>query len=344
MKKKIILSIIIPLAIVAAVFGLLYYQTHRNVEPVVVVDTGAAAFYNPNAENATAKIGVYILNVGNLDLTTGSYWVDFYLTIECNKPCHPQPDIMNAAGTPEIEDQTGNTRGDTWYSYRVKADMLTDLSFADFPFDEHKLYVLIEDKVAGVEDLAFTAEPSLTGVDDNAHVSGWTLMPGGDSYVMDKTYPIYPGTYYTRYVYSIVIGHPIFSSFMNSLFAAAVIVLVGLLSFIMSHDAAGERLALTSSTLVAAILYHISLNSAIPPVGYLTYADKFMIANYVIVSLSVGISAALMLLKDKNEEVAKKLHVWTRWSVPLLWVILVAVVTTWQFNGYQILEWFKALP
>jgi hypothetical protein len=82
---------------------------------------------------------------------------------------------------------------------------------------------------------------------------------------------------------------------MNSLFAAAVIVLVGLLSFIMRPDAAGERLALTSSTLVAAILYHISLSSAIPPVGYLTYAaDKFMIANYVIVSLSVGISAALM--------------------------------------------------
>jgi hypothetical protein len=131
---------------------------------------------------------------------------------------------------------------------------------------------------------------------------------------------------------------------MNSLFAAAVIVLVGLLSFIMRPDAAGERLALTSSTLVAAILYHISLNSSIPPVGYLTYADKFMIANYVIVSLSVGISAALILLKEKNETTAQKLHHWTRWSVPTLWIVLLAVVTIWHFCDTQILNWFTALP
>jgi hypothetical protein len=112
----------------------------------------------------------------------------------------------------------------------------------------------------------------------------------------------------------------------------------------MRPDAAGERLALTSSTLVAAILYHISLNSAIPPVGYLTYADKFMIANYVIVSLSVGISAALMLLKDKNEDVAQKLHLWTRWSVPILWIVLLAGVTTWHFYNIPIMGWFQALP
>jgi hypothetical protein len=344
MKKKLILSIAIPFVMVAALFGLLYYETHRYVKPVVVSDVGAAAFYNPNAENVTAKIGVYVLNVGNLDLTTGSYWMDFYLTILCDKPCHPQLDIMNASGTPEIEDQTGNTRGGTFYSFRVKADMLTDLNLADFPFDRHKLIVLVEDKVSGVEDLAFTAEPTLIGVDENAHVAGWTLFPGWDSYMIDKVYPIYPDTYYSRYAFSITIGHPIFSSFMNSLFAAAVIVLVGLLSFIMRPDAAGERLALTSSTLVAAILYHISLNSAIPPVGYLTYADKFMIANYVIVSLSVGISAALMLLKDKNEDVAQKLHLWTRWSVPILWIVLLAGVTTWHFYNIPIMGWFQALP
>jgi hypothetical protein len=71
MKKKLILSTTIPLAILATLFGLLYYETHRYIEPVVVTDVGAAAFYNPNAENVTAIIGVYVLNVGDLDLTTG---------------------------------------------------------------------------------------------------------------------------------------------------------------------------------------------------------------------------------------------------------------------------------
>lgn len=344
MKKKLILSIVTPLVVLAALFGLLYYETHRYVEPAFAEFTGPAAFYDPNGENVSAAIGIYVLNVGNLDLTTGSYWMDFYLTVKCDKPCHPKPDIMNAAGTPEIEDQTGDTRGDTFYSFRIRADMITELDLADFPFDQHQLIVLVEDKVAGVEDLVFWSEPTLSGIDENAHVAGWTLKPGWDAYMIDKVYPIYPESYYSRYHFAITIMHPLFSSFMNSLFAAAVIVLVGLLSFIMRPEAAGERLALTSSTLVASILYHISLNSAIPPVGYLTYADKFMIANYVVVSISVGISAALMLLKEGREKVAQSLHRWTRWTVPALWVVLIASVTVWHFFGDSILAWFSKLP
>ena len=344
MKRKLILSIVIPLGIIVALFGGLYYETHRYVEPVVITDVGAPAFYDPSAENVSAGVGIYVLNVSELDLTTGSYWMDFYLTIDCDKPCTPYPDIMNAAGTPDIENQTGYKPGETFYSFRIRANMLTEMNLANFPFDEHQLVVLVEDKTAGVEDLVYWSNPNLSGVDENVHIAGWTLEPGWEAYTIDKVYPIYPGTYYSRYYYAITIAHPLFSSFMNSLFAAAVIVLVGLLSFIMRPEAAGERLALTSSTLVASILYHISLNSSIPPVGYLTYADKFMIANYLIVSLSVGISAALMLLKDGRGKIAQTLHLWTRWSVPILWVLLIAGVTVWHFQGYAILEWFRALP
>ncbi len=207
-KKELILSIAIPLVVAAALFGLLYYQTHRYVEPVVVTDVGAPAFYDPDAENVSAAIGLYVLNVGGLDLTTGSYWMDFYLTILCDKPCKPQPDIMNAAGEPEIEDQTGGTHGGTFYSFRIRADMLTAMDLADFPFDEHKLVVLIEDKVAGVEDLSFWADDTLAGVDENVNVAGWTLKPGHEAHMIDKVYPIYPGTYYSRYRFAITLHTP----------------------------------------------------------------------------------------------------------------------------------------
>ena len=57
---------------------------------------------------------------------------------------------------------------------------------------------------------------------------------------------------------------------MKGLFAAVVIIMVGMLSFLMKYDEIGERLALTSSTLVGAILYHLTLTASIPPVGYMT--------------------------------------------------------------------------
>ncbi len=119
---------------------------------------------------------------------------------------------------------------------------------------------------------------------------------------------------------------------MKGLFAAIVIVMVGMLSFTMRHDATTDRLALTSSTLVGAILYHLTLTSSIPPVGYLTFADSFMMLNYVFVFLALGITVALLLFMDNNEE--KKaiwLHSHTRILVPLMWLVASTVMTISQF-------------
>jgi purine-cytosine permease-like protein len=66
----------------------------------------------------------------------------------------------------------------------------------------------------------------------------------------------------------------------------------------------------------------MTLTASVPPVGYLTYADQFMILQYVFITIALGIAIALFLLIGKeNTEQAKKLHHMTRWVVPFLWVI-----------------------
>jgi len=87
---------------VLAILGLLYsfvYTLKRNVEPPPesVAIVGPAEYFNPDANPIHANIGVYVINVGNLDLTTGIYFMDFYLGIYCDRPCQPDVDILNAA-------------------------------------------------------------------------------------------------------------------------------------------------------------------------------------------------------------------------------------------------------
>jgi hypothetical protein len=122
-----------------------------------------------------------------------------------------------------------------------------------------------------------------------------------------------------------------FGAFMKTIFAALVIVLVGMLSYLLRVEDAKERLALTSSTLVAIVLYHISLVASVPATGYLTFVDKFMVATYVVIFLSLVVSVLLMVYVNNGQNArAEKLHLRTRWTIPVLWILLMAYVFVFQ--------------
>ncbi len=276
-------------------------------------------------EKIIEKVGFYVLGITELNVATGSYTMDGYLNFECNLPCNENPDnpafdVMNATGEPEISEQTSDTRGGTVHYYRIRVPLASNLILTDFPFDYHLLTLHLEDKLLGEDELVYEYHPRKSGVDDFAIVSGWEVENIVEGDVVSHNYSIY-SVPYSRLIFSVAIYHPWFSSFMKGLFAAIVIVMVGMLSFLMKYDEIGERLALTSSTLVGAILYHLTLTASIPPVGYMTFADKFMLANYVIVFAALAVTVRLMLYVNAEEhEKAKKLHKYTQWLIPTLWL------------------------
>jgi len=55
----------------------------------------------------------------------------------------------------------------------------------------------------------------------------------------------------------------------------------------------------------------------------MTFADKFMLANYVILFAALAVTVRLMLLVTAEElEKAKKLHKYTQWLIPTLWLVM----------------------
>jgi len=221
--------------------------------------------------------------------------MDGHLNFECNNPCNEDPDnpafdIMNATGGAEIEEQTSDTNGDTVYYYRIRVPLASNLILKDFPFDYHYLTMHMEDKILGEDELTYEFDQSKSGVDDFAIVPGWEVERKIKGEIIPHQYAIYTSPY-SRLVFSVAIYHPWFSSFMKGLFAAVVIIMVGMLSFLMKYDQSGECLTLTSSTLVGAVLYHLTLTAFIPPVGYITFADKFMLANYVILFAALAVTS-----------------------------------------------------
>jgi len=275
------------------------------------------------------RVGVYILSVGNLDTKTGTYVIDFFLNLKCETVgCDPNDfDIMNAADIRKIDPQTteeDEAAGEAYY--RVRGNLQTNLNLREFPFDEHILAIELEDKNKTRDQYIFIADPKLSGIDSEVYVAGWSLEP----YILGQekahNYLIY-GESYSRVKFAIKINHSWSSSFMKGLFAAIVIVGAGMLSFLLKENEARDRITLSSSTLASAIFYHMTLTASVPPVGYLTYADRFMILNYIFIATQLIVAITLFLMQrpeydtPEQKKVAKQIHTTTRWMIPLGWIL-----------------------
>lgn len=273
-------------------------------------------------------VDIIVLNLFNIDLNAGTYSMDFYLMFTCeDKPCEraPEWDVLNSTSGLDVQDQ-GVSVPFEYYEYRVKADMIARVDYKFYPFDYLYVDVFIEDKSYDSSQLSYKYHN--ISVDSNLfNPAGWFHH---GSYDGGETYAIFygdPSTTYDRLDVWLFLERDWFGAFMKTIFAAIVIVMIGMLSYLMKSDATTERLALVSSTLVAIVLYHISLVSGIPATGYLTFIDKFMIWTYLIVFLSLVISVVMMVyVNAEMQEKAERLHLWTRWVVPALWILSMASV------------------
>ncbi|MBN1453562.1 MAG: hypothetical protein JW963_21280 [Anaerolineales bacterium] len=151
----------------------------------------------PDATELAGKevvhVGIYVLSVGNLDTTTGTYTIDFFLNFKCETtPCDPSNfDLINAAAEPFIEDQTADDERGKEFYYRVRSDLQTQLDLKDFPFDSHQLKISLEDKLKNSDEYVFVVDPSLSGIDSSVLVSGWDLSPKLSADNEDHVYKVY---------------------------------------------------------------------------------------------------------------------------------------------------------
>jgi len=267
-----------------------------------------------------AQIGAYILNVGKYELATGSYTIDFYLSIKCEKKCDPTIEFMNgrALSTDKIIDKPNDK------FYRIQASLQEQVNLENFPFDEQKLTILIEDKEKPLNEFIFIPNDDEAGLDPSVKFVGWQIKDWSHASV-EHEYSIYDETY-SQYQFAITIGRSAFNAVLKTLLPVFFIVLITLFSFIIDPDKITNRLTLVTSSLVAAVMFHVNIANQLPPVSYLTFADKFMVLTYIILLFSLATSIILLELSERQDKRVTKIHRMTEYSgfiiVPVMYVLL----------------------
>ncbi len=268
------------------------------------------------------KVGLYLLHLGKFDATAGSFTADFYLSLKCDNACPPLDfEFMNGrtASFDKIIDKPNEK------FYRIQANLNGPINLKKFPFDNQRLEITLEDKKSSIEELRYIPNLKESGIDESIAFIGWNIRDY-EVEVREHEYALYNETY-SQYVFAIPISRIIISAVFKTFLPITFILLIMLSSFVLNPDKITTRLAMVGSALVASVMFHISVANQIPPIGYLTFIDKFMVLSYFVILLSFIFNVFLLeLYERKKDELVAKLHRYTEFTmfiiIPILYLFL----------------------
>ncbi|MDP3881476.1 MAG: hypothetical protein Q8Q31_01215 [Nanoarchaeota archaeon] len=209
--------------------------------------------------------------------------------------------------------------------YRIQAQLSSPINLKKFSFDEQKMQIILEDKRNTIDILNYFPLYEETGIDPSISFTGWHIQ-NVTVEIKEHYYSVYNETY-SQYILTIPINRIAFNSFLKTFLPVMFIIVVMLSSFILDPDKITTRLSMVGSALIASVMFHVSLSNQIPPVGYLTFADRFMILTYFVILVSFALNVMMLeLIERKNEALVKRVHSRTEYTmfiaIPLIYIAL----------------------
>jgi len=274
------------------------------------------------------KVGIYLIRAGSLDISTGAIDVDFYIEFTCPTACGDKTDFEIINGTSKskvlLPDPT-NPDADKEPAYRVAATVFQEVNLRKYPFDSHDIRIIIESSNYDDSVVKYVVNDETTAIDPKVFILGWDFddtPPKASAEIVNQYYEAWDLNY-TRYVFSTPISKPALAGWLKGLLPAIFIALGSIFALFITSKNIGNRVAIITSSLVASVLYHLNFTSRVPPIGYLTYGDIFMIINYIIILISLALTIWIIRSDgpDRQPLVARvnKIEIV---AIPGLWFVL----------------------
>ena len=236
----------------------------------------------PLAAPIKYDVGIQLENIGTINRQSGSYDLIFWVTIKSDdvdftkNPPPEQFDFTNGY----VDEITGISIEPHFYKFKVRGVFYNAIDFRNYPFESIDLAIHMEPYYPNTDDkLVFTINEAYSGIGDSETISvpGWDL--GEPSFVAESEK--YPWGSFTNFEAHYPVGTSVFSAFMKKLFPIMVLMGFSFASFALSPKNLAERLGMISAALLSAVFFHTGfLLSELPPLGYMTLADKIMVAAY----------------------------------------------------------------
>ena len=265
----------------------------------------------------TVDIGLYLLNIENFDVKTGGYIIDFYLSMESDKPMlSTNFEFMNgrSLSIDKVIDEPNNK------FFRIRANLAIDLDLHKFPFDRHSLLVKLEDKTITADKQIYRVKSEQSGVDPNVHLFGWDVKSYETNIDLHE-YKVY-NEVYSQYRFAVNIERSSASSIVKFFLPVGIILIISILAVFVSLDRVIIRLNMMTMSLLTAVFFHTNINASIPGISYLTIADRLMVGTYISIMFNILFSfIATQAWDTKGDEQGERFYIIAQVVVPMATIV-----------------------
>jgi hypothetical protein len=311
---------------------------HRIVRVWLVVVLAALGLAAPAvAEPGKVVVGTYINKMNELNFKDSKFGLDFYIWFRW-KPVGELADYKPLESFEIINGRIDNKAsvvekkiGDMSYaSARVTATIFKTWELTNFPFDDHRVKVHVEDSQFVDSALVFEADLTNSRLGDEIGLPGWVLSgfateAGPKTYKSnygDTSLPTDAQSTYSRLSFGMDMKREGMGSAVKLLSTVFFATLVAFVTFGIRPVDVDPRFGLGVGALFAVAASAFIVSSAVPDSGVLTVADQVHIISMGFIFASVLQSAFALKWDEAGEEAKwKRADRWCMVLFPVLFLL-----------------------
>ncbi len=296
------------------------------------------------------ELGVYILDIGDIDepagefqvhVLLGSYWHDPARAFEGKAPKVLREsaaiDEANTGWRPMVEfNRTTQPAeldhallrihpdGKVEFERQMNVRLATHLDLRRLPFDRQQLHLELESFQHLAGDVELTIPPGSLRMSPRISLPQWE--PGMLSAEVKPFYrDVYQETYSRATVTIEVKRH--YHFFLWQMIVPLVIVLaMAFAVFFLPPADLSDRMNVIIASLLTVVALSFTLHSGLPKIPYLTIIDWLFVLAYVFLGLAMAGMVWIANLHARDEAKAIRYDRWLRWAYPAAYVLVAGLV------------------
>ncbi len=287
------------------------------------------------------RVGIYIEHLSDVDLKEGSFQADFYLWFLWRGDIDPTasfeftntlPLELHSVATSTAEDGSPEPvvfpDGSKHQIFHVNGRFLGQFEVDDYPLDDGRLVIAIEDAQYGTDSLVYEFDQA-SAMSPNARISGWKVKPPVGT-VTEHRYNTTFGdptitegqAAFSRVEMSLHATRPKVTLAIQHVFPLVVIILAALASLLIDSPV-GEggdahwwflatRLSLAVPAVIAAVALQFTASPGIPHEGQVLLIDRIYLLSYAVILLIILVTVvAHRVLRRGSPKRAERIDRWT---------------------------------
>lgn len=308
------------------------------VKRIAIITIGLFAFISNHlkAQADTAKVGVFILSLYNLDMNDKSFTTDFWIWVNHDIDSisfENSIEIPNAKETSYsmfMEEEKGGGR---WVTEKVHAVVKADWDISDFPFDKQVLSIQIEEADKDVTELVYVADVTNSKIDEQLKLKDWIIT----DFTVTDTARAYNTSYgdpelseqsaYGQINANITLKRiHVWTIFFKLFTGVFVGFLIALFVFFIKPINVDPRFGLCVGGLFAAVGNKYVVEGTVSSVSSNTLIDTLHNLTFVSILIIIFISIVSLFLFEKGDEKnLRRAKILDTWSFVIILISYVAL-------------------